>query len=355
MWQYLTLVIILLAVVIALVVVKRKREHFQSTITGGSESTLVTFKSGDSTLLRRLLGDSGQTIVLLHDAPLNLQLWETLYMHTQGLKNKGQKIPTLYSYDLHGHGTAWVPVDPKYDDSNIHNIAWPLSKFSEELYELYQTQIKTGKITLVGYGFGGAVAQDFALKHSEVLDHLYILSSTIGPTENEIPSEVNYLVNWLAKNPGVSYLTLQNTFVHWNMCLWFDNNNLQVCNDPRNANDTRDAFNTSEYLLSNAMFTQTSAESYLQTSKILNSTDFRSRWRASQINCPVTFLASSRDYFINVNALKSDIKDVQASGAKTNLYIVNGKHAFVIMHPTYILELIIGNDMSKNPLTLESL
>ncbi len=111
-----------------------------ATVVGGTVASKLTLKD-HSTNVRRLLGDTGETIILVHNTPFNLLVWSPILMYTQSLKNAGKKIPNLLCYDLIGHGTAWVPVDKKYNDDDIPNHAWEYKDFSDDLYDVYKKYI----------------------------------------------------------------------------------------------------------------------------------------------------------------------------------------------------------------------
>ena len=368
MWIYLVLFGVLVIMVIAMLCVTPREGYMTSsrltetttiatshpTVVGGTVSTKLFFDhSGRSTVVRKLLGDNNKTIILLHNNPFDMEVWSPLFMYVQHLKNIGKKIPNLICYDLLGHGTAWVPVPDQYNDANMKNIAWDFEEFSKDLYEVYQKYVSLGKVTLVGYGFGGTVAQYFALDNYDLIDHLYVIATTIGPTITGVPDEKNYLVNWVAKNPLVTYLTLEQKFVNWGMCMWFDNNDPRVCSDPENAKDDTNSYGTVEYLLANKMYTEASCDTYLQVAKMLGTFDLRPKWKQIKVTCPVTFLIGNRDNYTNLKTIKEDVKIVKQSAPIVNLYMVNGKHGFALVYPEFIYQLISGQDMSKDPLTLE--
>ncbi len=365
MWIYLVLFGVLVIMVIAMLCVGNREGYLTSsrltetttiatahpTVVGGTVSTKLVFDhSGRSTIVRKLLGDSGKTIILLHNDPFDMEVWSPLFMYVQHLKNIGKKIPNLICYDLLGHGTAWVPVPDQYNDANMQNIAWNFEEFSKDLYEVYQKYVGLGKVTLVGYGFGGTIVQYFALDNYDLIDHLYVIATTIGPTITGVPDEKNYLVNWIAKNPLVTYLTLEQKFVNWGMCMWFDNNDPRVCSNPK---DETNSYGTVEYLLANKMYTEASCDTYLQVAKMLGTFDLRPKWKQIKVTCPVTFLIGNRDNYTNLKTIKKDMKIVRQSAPSVNLYMVNGKHGFALVFPKFIYQLISGQDMSKDPLTLE--
>lgn len=309
-----------------------------------------------STVVRKLTGNNDKTIILVHNTPFTAQVWYPLYIYTQRLLSDGKKIPTIISYDLMGHGTGWVPVDPKYNDADMQNVAWSLDTFAEQLYQIYKNYSDAEKVTLVGYGSGGSIAQAFALRYPQYIQSLYVLSTTIGPTVTAIFDEMEYLVNWINSNSkDVTYLTMDKQFINYNLCLWFENNNVLYCPLAENRNDLKNSFDTVEYLIGDKLYREASCQTYLQIDKMLGVSDLRDAWGAANVSFSVTLLIGNRDHYTNVNTMKQDVKIVSQASPSVKMYIVNGKHGFPLTHPEYIYQMINGDDMKSNPLTLEVL
>ena len=325
-----------------------------ATVVGGTVSSKMIFPD-HSTVVRKLLGNSGETIILLHNTPFDQEVWDPIFMYVQTLKNTGSKIPNLLCYDLLGHGTAWVPVPREYDDADISNHVWEFREFTEDLHDIYKKYVRSGKVTVVGYGFGGSVAQAFAIEHPDMVKALYVLATTIGPTETGIPKDNLYLSQWIAKNPLVTYLTMEQQFVQYTMCLWFPNNDQRRCPTPQNAKDDSNSFGTVEYLLADKMFREASCQTFLQINKLRSNDMLRPRWENARLNFPCVFLIGNLDHYTNIDTMKKDMKIVKRSTTDVTLYIVRGKHGFPLLYPEYIYRLVSGENMSSDPLTLETI
>jgi pimeloyl-ACP methyl ester carboxylesterase len=326
------------------------------TIIGGTISSKFIYDDKYSTIVRKLIGNNGKTIILVHNTPFNQKIWEPLLSYTQQQLNKNEKIPTIITYDMMGHWSGWVSVDNKYNDNNMNNIAWSLEEFVEQLYGIYNSYVESGKIILVGYGSGGLITQGYTLKYPETIEELYLLGETLGPTELAIPDEVNYLVNWINKHNNVEYLTLEENFVQYNLCIWFENNDILNCPYPQNKDDIKNSYNTFEFLIGQRMYRHASCSTYLQMEKLSNITDLRNEWSKVNINFPIILLVGNRDHYINIETMKKDFEIVKSNNKEKNkskMYIVNGKHAFPILNTEYIYKLITGTDMDKNELTLQ--
>ena len=144
---------------------------------------------------------------------------------------------------------------------------------------------------------------------------------------------------------------MEESFVQWNLCLWFEINDIRHCATEHNKNDQQNTVNTVEFLLAENMYRTSDSATYLQMDKLASSQDLRPEWTTAQVSFPVTFLLGDNDHYTNVQAIKQDFGLVQKASPDAVLYIVKGKHGFPLMYPEYIYELISNKDMSKDPLT----
>ena len=261
----------------------------------------------------------------------------------------GEKIPTLIAYDLMGTGTAWIPVDAKYENADMYNYAWTFNDFASNLFDIYKAHI-TGKVTIVGYGFGGLVAQAFALEHPTLIEQMYLITSPINPSVVERINEINYIVNWIDRNKTVSYLTFEQDYVNRHLCSWFESNNLLHCPYPGNINDTKDDVGSVAYLLAEKMYREGNIRSLLQTNKLTHSENLLEKWNKTPATFPIVALFANNDHYIDYISAEQDIRIISKSA---RVYIVNGKHGFPLVNTEYMYDLITGNDMSNNKLTLK--
>jgi pimeloyl-ACP methyl ester carboxylesterase len=356
------IIIILLVLFLFICIFNYNKEKFDvqtfqsmiDSVTGNTSTVIINLGNNRTTNLRKLLGNNGETIILLHNSPFDQQLWFPLFMYAQQMKNIGKKIPTLICYDLLGHGTAWESVPEQYNTSNPNMYIWNIQDFTNDLKKIYDQIVKTGKITIVGYGFGVIVGIDFCLTFDNLIKGLYILNNAIGPTETTVLDEYNYLVNWInSANKEITYLTMEQSFIQHRMCLWFELNDIKICPYPENRSDDRNMFNTVEYLFGDKMMREASATTHLQIGKLVRTLDYRQKLANSNLLFPITQLITNRDVYTVPGDMINDFNMYlkKATGQPT-LYIASGKHGFVLTHPDYIFDLITGNDMSNNSLTL---
>lgn len=351
-------VVIIILIIFAIMYISKESftqaQLKKSTIVGGTVASKMIFPN-NSTIVRSMLGNNAETIILVHNTPFNMQVWYPVYMYAQQLANKGEKIPNIISYDLLGHGTAWIPVPDQYNDMNPKNYFFKIEEYVDDLLKIYERYVGSGKVVLCGYGSGGTIAQAFALDYPDIVKRLYILGTTIGPTTTGISDEMQYMVNWIAKNSKVTFLTMEQSFVNWNLCLWFKNNNPLICPNPENRTDDRSVYNSVEFLLASKMYRNASSETYLQIDKLMADTDLRNRWASIDVPFPVTFLVPDKDHYINLSEVKKDLDIVKKSSPNATLYVVKGKHGFPLIYPQYIFDMVSGKNMSGNNLTAETI
>jgi pimeloyl-ACP methyl ester carboxylesterase len=361
------LLIILLIILLLVIFYNCSNEKFTSytstlqaslnTIIGNTSTTIVKLSDTNTTNVRKLIGNSNQTIVLIHNSPFDQQIWYPLFAYTQQLVNMGLEIPTLICYDLTGHGTSWEPVPSEYNTFDKNKYYWSIQNFTKDLKTIYDETVGGGKITLVGYGFGCLVGIQFALDFKNLVDGLYILNNAIGPTETTILDEYNYLVNWInTASKNITYLTMDQPFIQHRICLWFELNDITKCPYQENRTDTNNVYNSVEYLLAEKMMREASATTHLQIGKLERTLDYRKPLADANLNFPITQLIAERDVYTNVRDMKNDFNMYlkKATGNAT-LYITSGKHGFPLSYPSYIYDLITGKDMSSNRLTIEKM
>lgn len=355
--------IVLLIVLLIIVVYISNRELFDPndtflpTVVGGITASKIIYQGryGHSTNVLKLLGNTDTTIILIHNTPFDRQVWYPLFMYTQHQLRTGNKIPNLIAYDLLGHSTAWTSVPPRYNNLDVENHAWSYDEFVSDLYEIYQKYIKTGKITVVGYGVGGMIAQAFGLRYPELVDHMYGLVTTIGPRIARYGNESPYLVSWLEKNPLVTYLTMEESFLQKTLCIWFQNNNIIQCPNEYNRLDEVNVFDSVEFLIAQKLFRTASCSTYLQMNKLASSTDLREMWKSTKVPFSVTIVLGDKDHNTNIEEVSNDFKIIEHASDKASLYVVKGKHGFPLIYPEYIYELITGGDKSSDPLTVRTI
>lgn len=101
---------------------------------------------------------SGETLVFIHGLSDNLMYWEYL---ASNLKDEYQVLRV----ELRGHGESELGSD----EITIGTYVNDLNNLLEEL--------NISKVNLVGFSLGGLVAMDFAIRHSQKVDSLVLMSS----------------------------------------------------------------------------------------------------------------------------------------------------------------------------------
>jgi len=354
----LLIILIILLCLYFFIITRPKAERLEpvSKVAGGIFTTQLDF--GEYTTdVRELTGTINETIILLHNTPFNTQVWYPLFMYMQKLYKKTGQIPTLIAYDLLGHSTAWVSVDKKYTTNDINIFKWTINDFRNQLKTVYDTHVRSGKVTLVGYGFGGSVAADFAMNYPDLINKLFFLQYGLkdDPTL-EYSKDVEYLANWINANPNIYYLTNEQSFITNHICMWFELQGEPMCPPEFNANDIRNEKESLEFLFAGKMFREASTTTYMQIFKLMNSLDLRQDFGKSKFNFTTTVVGSTRDPYIPPEMLKKNYNEyIKPTNSNNKLYIVTGKHGFILFNSEFISNLLMGQDMSTHPMTVESI
>jgi pimeloyl-ACP methyl ester carboxylesterase len=255
----------------------------------------------------------------------------------------GTKTPNLVCYDIRGHGTAWMPVDKRFNDTDVTNYAWSLETFVNDCKRVYDNTVGGGKVIVCGFGFGGFIAQKFALTHPELVQKLVLLQTSIRPITG-LYDEINYLggpQGWIAKNPHMTYLTSEERFVQQTLCDWFYLPPESGC-PPDKLIDPQDGDNdwtSPQYNLIAAMWRQGSSTTTLQTDKLLASTDLVDDWvNAKGISFNVHILAATDDPLASPEMMANTYTTIYNNNRHLVVAfdVVNGRHGFTIMRPDYI-------------------
>ena len=324
-------VILIIAVLIVLMVlfVCTREEHFQSESasrkhmqTGDRLSLNIKTVDG-STNVRSVKGNSGKTVILLHNSPFDQHVWDPLFYYIQELGDY-IKVPTLISYDLKGHGTAWIPVPKQFNSPNINHVAWTLKEFAANLLTIYKQLVGHGKVVLVGYGFGGTT-----LAH-----------------------EVQTLASWVGRYPDMYYLTLPYNLLRVVLCKWFSVIDKTLCPDTK---DTIGTAHTPEFMLAEKMMRESSATTLLQTDKLASGLTLLEQWTGIKVDFPIYLLSAKNDPLSPPNRMVRTFTVLRDAHPGSVLDIVEGKHGLSFYRPDYIAGIICGACPKANPLSEKTL
>ena len=112
------------------------------------------------------ISGNGPPVVLIHGVGLNQSIWAG---QVTALKSDFQVI----TYDLLGHGRS-APAG-----SNA-----PLSDWVNQLNSVV-SDLKLQKFVVVGFSFGGLIAQAYVARHSRKIDRLVLMSTVYNRSEAE--------------------------------------------------------------------------------------------------------------------------------------------------------------------------
>ena len=108
----------------------------------------------------------GKPVVLLHGVGLDQAMWER---QVPALADRHRVI----TYDLLGHGRSADAQDGASLDDWVRQLEGLLR------------ELKLERVSLVGFSFGGMIAQGFAAKHLGMIDRLVLISTVYDRSESE--------------------------------------------------------------------------------------------------------------------------------------------------------------------------
>jgi pimeloyl-ACP methyl ester carboxylesterase len=127
------------------------------------------------------ISGSGPPVVLLHGVGLNQSIWAG---QVDALASGFQVI----TYDLLGHGRSHAaPANA------------PLAAWTNQL-ENVVSNLELEKFSLVGFSFGGLIAQAYAAQHSRMIGRLVLMNTVYDRSETERASALSRLD--MAKREG---------------------------------------------------------------------------------------------------------------------------------------------------------
>jgi pimeloyl-ACP methyl ester carboxylesterase len=339
--NYIIFLVLIVVFLILCICYYNKKEKFNISINEmtPSQQTLKYLDMGDHRTVVQIQKGYDDIVILLHANPMNINLWQPLFQTMQRFNMNGYKTPTLIAYDLRGHGTAWAPINPKYNDTDVFNTAWTLEQFAIDCKKVYDNLVGNQKVIICGYGFGGSVAQKYALLYPTTVKKLVILQS---PTRSApgLQEEINYLggVNgWINRNKNISYLTSEEKWIQKVLCGWFYINNDILC--PNREQTDIDEYDTPQYQLVEKMYRQGSSVTTLQVEKLGVATDLARDWESSpNIDFPIHILAATDDPISPPDLMVQTYSEIYNNNRSLTVIfdVVQGKHGFSVTHPDYI-------------------
>lgn len=330
-----TLIFIVILLTCTLMVTGRREGYDKNlpilTSVGSTVNEMINFQD-HSTVIKKLIGDNGKTILLIHNTPADFQIWVPFYMHVNSLKRRGEKIPTLISWDIIGSGTSWMRTDDKFSDANINNHAWSTKMYISDMLQIYEKFVKSGQVIVAGYGYGAFLAQLFATRYPKLVEHLYICQTILTPNIANIQKDVDFLSAWCLRHTKIDYLTMPTDFVDNLLCIWFD---VDECKDIKD--------NSTEYILTRKLILEASANSLLQTEKLYAATNIKEYWQTVRDPFPVTVIAADRDNFTPMDVVKSNVEMIKPYCKSVKLITVQGKHSFIVKHSDAFYKIMAAN------------
>ena len=112
------------------------------------------------------ISGAGPALVLLHGVGLNQSIWEAQ------IKTFAPTYQVI-TYDLLGHGRSAVIVRNATLDDWVFQL------------EILAHELQLERFSLLGFSFGGMIAQAFATKHADTIEKLVLMSTVYARNEQE--------------------------------------------------------------------------------------------------------------------------------------------------------------------------
>jgi (E)-2-((N-methylformamido)methylene)succinate hydrolase len=142
------------------------------------------FKLADGTA--GIVAGRGPPLIFLHGVGLDRRMWQAqVYFFA--------RTHSVICYDLLGHGDSAKIIGPVN-----------LDEFVMQLERLFAT-LGLGKASLIGFSFGGLIAQDFAARHSAKIEKLILISTVYDRSEAERAGVEARLVKAQRQGPASIY------------------------------------------------------------------------------------------------------------------------------------------------------
>ena len=236
------------------------------------------------------LEGSGETLVFIHGLSDSLLYWEYL---ASNLKDQYQVLRV----DLRGHG-----------ESELKDDELTIGLFADDLHCLLR-ELNIGKVGLIGFSLGSAVALDFAIRYPQMVSSLVLMSSFYRADEH-LENIFNQFKNALDKGFGDFYDLI-----------------LPMVLCPDVINDNRENLEVLKEFASLSANTQ----AYIQACDA--GLDFDVEDKLSQIDVPTLILAGKYD---EITVLESQ-KELQRKITNSKLIVFDDvKH-----------NLLVGKNMGK--------
>jgi (E)-2-((N-methylformamido)methylene)succinate hydrolase len=144
------------------------------------------FRLGDATA--GSIAGRGPVLVLLHGVGLDRRMWQAQVYYFA-------RSHSVVCYDLLGHG-----------ESARIEAHCGLDQFTRQLERVLEA-LSVSRFSLIGFSFGGMIAQSFAIRNSASIDKLILMSSVYARSTAERAAVESRLAQAREKGPQAIYPT----------------------------------------------------------------------------------------------------------------------------------------------------
>ena len=271
-------------------------------------------------------GTTNETVVLIHGYPFDKSQW------SEFVEKVGQyhKKPTIITYDLRGCGSlknVEIPLD--YCDDDTNNSFWNLDDFSNDLKDIVDK-----KSVIVGWGFGGVIAQRFAQMYPKLVKRLIVLQPETG---NELYQNwIHGLSAFCQENSNQNSPKPPQGIIQTWLCNYFHITDENIC--PVNS-DNFCQIGTRPFENAVNVLKESNARAILQGLKVAFNNNVVKGWE--KVDFPVFFLGANDDEVSPPNEAIVWFDAIRNKRQESSLKIVDGKHYYIFYHLDLLLRLVL--------------
>lgn len=306
-------------------------------VPGSSQSYVVPLRTHKTSARVQFGNTPGKYTLLIGSCPLDQRMWDpVLNALQQSLTADGKKlfdyttadtvvdIPTIITYDSRGCGTADYPIA----SNNEGELQPTLEDYSSDIDDLLTWLDLQSTISIAGWGFGGIVAQHYALTRPDRVTGLFVFSSgstdrTVDNGKLSVDSLVINLTAYRELHPDITYLTPPEPLVKRLLDSWF----------------SKDSKETDVYERIQDSLRELNVDQYLQTLRIVQSQlessgELAKLWRsAKSVPFSVYLMSASDDPLATpLGATQLFALMKRATDNKAVMDVKQGLHGYSLVH-----------------------
>ena len=340
---YILVIVFFILLFFSIVSSSNSKEPFQGALLNSPNLIQVNGKriSRDnySTMVHIYHGNTDEIIYLINGNPLSQIIWHPIIQNIQKRKLNDHPVPSIITYDLRGIGTSsFMQPSDSIVDTNIQNVEWSWDDYVEDLRQVHLQTSGNSRVSFAGWGFGGMIAQLYAMKYPNNINNLYLLQTTGSPPN--ISSFMQQLVSDMDNNTD-HYPNLSSTLVNNILCNWFYIQDTQLCNNTSSSLSNIDQTDTQSYLTVRSLLINANSKVLLNNIKLMMNFHSNIIWKQNAYPFSKVIVLSTNDDLIASPNISVQLMDAIRERNVSILVpiIKQGKHFFTFETSNYIANL----------------